>query len=86
MTAASAANVVGLGGAAAVLAAYLLLLTGKLRRSQRSFLLLNAFGSAGILCSLAFRFNLSATLIEAAWFAISIYGFARRTSRTNRLQ
>lgn len=60
-----------------MLSAYLLLQLGKLRRGDVAFLLLNLVGSAGILVSLAHRFNLSATLIEAAWFAISIYGLAR---------
>lgn len=71
------ASGIGVAGAAAVLAAYLLLLLGRLARSDRGFLLLNAVGSAGILCSLAFDFNLAATLIEAAWFGISVYGLAR---------
>jgi len=70
-------DVIGVLGAAAVLAGYLLLQLGRLKRSDRSFLLLNLFGSAGILCSLAYKFNLSATLIEAFWFAISLYGLVR---------
>lgn len=73
----SLADVIGIFGALAVLAGYLLLQLGKLRRGEVAFLLLNLVGSAGILYSLAFRFNLSATLIEAAWFAISLYGLAR---------
>ncbi len=60
-----------------MLAAYLLLLINRIARTSLGFLLLNAFGSAGILCSLAFDFNLAATLIEAIWFAISVYGLAR---------
>ncbi len=71
------ADSVGLAGAGAVLAGYLLLQLGQLRRKDRAFLLLNLLGSAGILYSLVFRFNLSATLIEAAWFAISLYGLVR---------
>lgn len=71
------ADGIGVAGAAAVLAAYLLLLLGRLTRTDRGFLLLNTVGSAGILCSLAFAFNLAATLIEAAWFAISVYGLVR---------
>lgn len=71
------ADVIGVLGAVAVLAGYLLLQLGRLTRNDKSFLLLNLFGSAGILCSLAFKFNLSATLIEAAWFAISFYGLVR---------
>lgn len=61
-----------------MLAAYLLLQLGRLERRDWSFLSLNLIGAAGILYSLAFRFNLAATLIEAAWVAISLYGIARR--------
>jgi len=75
------ADGIGIAGALAVLAAYLLLQLGRLARSDKSFLLLNLFGSAGILFSLAFRFNLSATLIEGAWFAISLYGLVRLALR-----
>ena len=71
------ANIIGLAGAGAVLTAYLLLQLGRLGRTNLYFLLLNLFGSAGILYSLAFEFNLSATLIEAVWFAISLFGIAR---------
>ncbi len=71
------ANIVGLAGAGAVLTAYLLLQLGRLGRTNLYFLLLNLFGAAGILYSLAFEFNLSATLIEAVWFAISLFGIAR---------
>lgn len=75
------ANVVGLAGAGAVLTAYLLLQLGRLGRTDIYFLLLNLFGAAGILYSLAFDFNLSATLIEAVWFAISLYGIIRYVLR-----
>ncbi len=71
------ADSVGLAGATAVLTGYLLLQLGHLRRKNRVFLLLNLLGSAGILYSLAFRFNLAATFIGAAWFAISLYGLVR---------
>ena len=81
MNAAALANAIGLAGTVAIVAAYLLLQTGRLRGRDWSFLLLNLAGSAGILCSLAFRFNLAATLIEAVWFTISLYGIGRRLLR-----
>ncbi len=74
---AALANIIGLAGSAAVLSAYLLLQLGHLGRTHLRFLLLNLFGAAGILFSLAFAFNLAATLIEAVWFAISLFGIAR---------
>lgn len=75
---ATIAEIVGLIGSAAILTAYLLLQLGRLSRTEWRFLLLNLFGAAGILYSLAFRFNLPATLIEGTWFAISLYGIARK--------
>jgi len=81
MSAAAVANWVGLAGAAGILAAYLLLQAGRLRGQDWTFLLLNLAGAAGILCSLAFRFNLAATLIESVWFAISVYGIGRKLLR-----
>jgi len=80
----SVGDVVGVLGAVAVLAGYLLLQLGRLTRNDWSFLLLNLFGAAGILCSLAFKFNLSAALIEAFWFAISLYGLARLAFKRRR--
>ncbi len=71
------ANIIGLAGSVAVLAAYLLLQLGRLGRTDLRFLILNLLGAAGILFSLAFAFNLSATLIEAVWFAISLFGIVR---------
>lgn len=81
MNAAALAEWIGLAGAAAILAAYLLLQSGRLRGQDWTFLLLNLAGAAGILCSLVFRFNLAATLIESVWFAISAFGIARRLLR-----
>lgn len=78
---AAIANIIGLAGSASVLVAYLLLQLGRLSRTDLRFLLLNLFGAAGILFSLAFAFNLPATLIEAVWFAISLYGIARHAVR-----
>lgn len=81
----SVGDVIGTLGAVAVLASYLLLQLGRLRRDSWIFLLLNLVGSAGILYSLAFRFNLSATLIEAAWLAITLAGiFFRRHKQPGR--
>ncbi len=81
---AALANIIGLAGSAAVLSAYLLLQIGRLDRTDLRFLLLNLFGAAGILYSLAFAFNLAATLIEGVWFAISLYGIARHALRRRR--
>ncbi|MDN5864061.1 MAG: hypothetical protein L0I62_02435 [Gammaproteobacteria bacterium] len=64
-------------GAVAVFGAYLLPMSGKLRRTQAGFLWLNALGAAGIAASLSVDLNAGALLIESAWLAISAYGFVR---------
>jgi hypothetical protein len=40
-------------------------------------LLLNLIGAGLILSSLAYRFNLSAFLMEAAWAIVALYGLIR---------
>ena len=70
-------DAVGLAGVAVILAAYALLQLGRLPAGSSAYSGLNAVGAALVLVSLAFDFNLSATVVEAAWLAISIYGLAR---------
>jgi hypothetical protein len=63
-------------GVAMILASYLLLQLGKLQAQDLRYSILNAFGAALILCSLAFDFNMSAFLIEFFWLLISLIGIA----------
>jgi hypothetical protein len=66
---------------------YLLLQAEKIRNSDLSYSLMNGFGALLVVVSLLYRFNLSAFLVEAFWFLISIYGlikFARRLTRESR--
>ena len=46
----------------------------KLNGTGFVYQLMNALGSAGIIYSLVFAFNLPAMLLEIAWLLISIYG------------
>lgn len=73
--------VVGLVGMILTLVAYFLLQAQKLHGNGRIYQLMNAIGALGVALSLVFgAFNLSAFLLEAVWFVISIYGIvvARR--------
>lgn len=67
---------VGTVGVAAIVFTYLLLQVGKIEPRALSYSALNAVGSALVLISLAVEFNLSAVVIEAFWFLISLYGIA----------
>jgi hypothetical protein len=70
-------DLVGNVGVALVLSAYLGLTLGRLASDRPPYLLLNLVGSALLLVSLAFAFNLSAVLIQVFWIAISLIGLAR---------
>jgi hypothetical protein len=71
----------GLLGVLMILLAYFLLQAGRLRGDALLFQLTNALGALGILISLLYAFNLSAFVMEAAWFAVSIYGIVRGWKR-----
>ena len=60
-----------------VVGMYSLLQLGKISSERLLFSVLNGFGSAFILFSLYFEFNLSAALIEGFWLVASVYGFFR---------
>ncbi len=73
--------IVGLVGMIVTLLVYFLLQAQKLHGNGLVYQLMNAIGALGVALSLLFgAFNLSAFLLEAVWFAISIYGIvvARR--------
>ncbi|HPR64273.1 MAG TPA: hypothetical protein PK014_08625 [Thermoanaerobaculia bacterium] len=67
----------GILGVIVILGIYLLLQIGKIRQDHPAYSLLNALGAAMIMVSLTKDFNLPAFMIEAAWFLISLGGFAR---------
>jgi hypothetical protein len=70
-------DIAGLVGVVLIVIAYLLLQLGKLRSTAASYSLLNALGAALVMVSLYFAFNLSAFLMEAFWFLISLFGLVR---------
>lgn len=70
-------DLAGFAGVALIVIAYLLLQLNKLPSSAPAYSLLNAIGAFLVMVSLVFDFNLSAFLMEAFWFLISLFGFFR---------
>lgn len=85
-------DLIGFIGVLLIVVAYLLLQLDKLPSSSPRYSLLNAGGALLILVSLFFAFNLSAFMMEAFWFLISLLGlwrshisrkYSRRSAGTN---
>jgi len=74
-------DIAGLTGVVLIVIAYLLLQLGKLPSTTASYSLLNALGAGLVMVSLLFAFNLSAFLMEAFWFLISLFGLVRSLTR-----
>jgi hypothetical protein len=70
-------DLVGFIGVLLIVVAYLLLQLDKLPSSSPRYSLLNAVGALLIIGSLIFAFNLSAFIMEAFWFLISLLGLWR---------
>jgi hypothetical protein len=67
----------GLVGVGMTLFAFFLLQDGRIRGDGLTYQLMNALGAFAVVLSLLYAFNLSAFVLEALWFAISVYGIAR---------
>lgn len=70
-------DLAGFIGVVLIIVAYLLLQLEKLPSSSPTYSLLNAAGALLIMVSLIFAFNLSAFIVEAFWFLISLLGLWR---------
>jgi hypothetical protein len=70
-------DLAGFAGVLLIIVAYLLLQLEKLPSSSPKYSLLNAAGALLIMVSLFFAFNLSAFIVEAFWFLISLVGLWR---------
>jgi hypothetical protein len=70
-------DLVGFIGVLLIVVAYLLLQLDKLPSSSPRYSLMNAGGALLIIISLIFAFNLSAFIVEAFWFLISLLGLWR---------
>jgi hypothetical protein len=75
-------DLVGFIGVVLIIVAYLLLQLDKLPSSSPRYSLLNAAGALLIIVSLVFKFNLSAFIVEAFWFLISMLGLWRSLAAT----
>ena len=64
-------------GVALMVLGYLLLQAEKIRSNDLSYSLMNGIGALLVVVSLLYRFNLSAFLVEAFWFLISLYGLVK---------
>jgi len=73
-------DLAGFIGVLLIVVAYLLLQLEKLPSSSPKYSLLNAVGALLIMVSLFFAFNLSAFIVEAFWFLISLLGLWRALS------
>ncbi|HEX6861083.1 MAG TPA: hypothetical protein VF138_12895 [Caulobacteraceae bacterium] len=71
------ADAAGVAGVVMILAAYAGATTGRLDPKQLPALALNFIGAGLILLSLAYDFNLSAALMEAAWALVALIGMLR---------
>ena len=70
-------DLTGFIGVLLIIVAYLLLQLNKLPSSSPLYSLMNALGALLIIISLLFDFNLSAFVVEAFWFLISLLGLTR---------
>jgi hypothetical protein len=74
-------DLAGFIGVLLIIVAYLLLQLDKLPSSSLKYSFLNATGALLIIVSLIFAFNLSAFIVEAFWFLISLFGVLKALSR-----
>lgn len=70
-------DLAGFAGVVLIIIAYLLLQLAKLQSSSPKYSLMNAVGALLIIISLLCKFNLSAFIVEAFWFLISLLGLWR---------
>jgi hypothetical protein len=79
-------DVAGSIGVLLIVAVYLLLQLDKLPSSSLSYSVLNAAGALLIIVSLAFKFNLSAFIVEVFWLLISLFGLTKSLLSKSNLQ
>ena len=70
-------DLLGLVGAACILAAYAGVQFGKLDPHRAPALALNLVGASLVLVSLWFKPNLAAAILEGAWAVIALWGLIR---------
>lgn len=68
---------VGNIGVLLIMVTYLLLQLERMQAASLKYSVANGLGAFLIVVSLMFEFNLSAFVVEAAWFLISLFGVVR---------
>ncbi len=71
-------NIIGIGGMCCFLLAYFFLQKGRMQPQSYDYLFMNLAGAVLIIISLLWDWNLSAFLLEVAWFFITGYGIWKR--------
>ena len=74
-------EVLGTTGAILIVGAYFLLQVQRLDPKGLTYSVVNALGAGAIVTSLTVEWNLSAFLVEAFWFAVSVFGIVRWAQR-----
>lgn len=77
ITIAKVANVLGLVGVALILLTYFLLQTNKMDAHKFNYSFFNLSGSALIVFSLFYNWNLPSFIVESVWSLISLYGLIK---------
>jgi len=72
-------------GVAVIILSYLALQLERIDSRSFLFSTLNGAGAVLVIISLMFEFNLSAFVIEAFWFLVSLLGIVRRLKSNNAL-
>lgn len=80
-------DMIGLVGVLLVIIAYFLLQTDRMKAGNILYSALNAVGSAMIIYSLFFKWNLSAFAMEGIWLLLSLYGVVKsfRLKRSEKI-
>lgn len=79
-------DVIGIFGVILVLAAHYMLQANKLQASSLKYLKMNVSGSALILYSLCYHWNLPAVIVEVMWLIISLWGMFKTLRRRQSSQ
>ena len=77
-------DVLGVVGVLMVLGAYFLLVAERVRETGPAYIGANILGSGPLLVSPSHRFNLAATVMQAAWIAITLVGVLFRKRANNK--
>lgn len=70
-------ELLGLGGVATIVGAYLLLQLGRLDPRRLAYPAANGLGASLVVLSLLYDFNLAAFVVEGFWVLISLFGIVR---------